>query len=404
LGDPALQVNEKAMEKIKNGSFQNPLVLVESLNNPRRKVRESIFLLVEELNIKDLDVYRFARSEIEKSYFCFAEEEALKILVECPERDLLMDHLTQERKMKVENILRVLSIQDGSGQIRILWRGLMSSDARQRSNSIEALAAVLDSTLARILVPLLEDIPAEDRLNVGRKNFRLPDFAGNNSVLLSHILTKGEWITSLLTLSLMAKQGIDGVAHDLLEGLATYQNPYVRQMARRVLFKGDTGSSVEGDGMDMGMSLSERIFHLKEIAIFEGLYVGELAAIGSISQELAYSAGEVVMKEGESGESMYLIIEGDVSVSKEEKGEKEPSIELDRISAGDYFGEMALFEEAPRSATIRTLGPSRFLVIHKREFKELVHEYPLIALHICKVLSRRIRRLHEKVTEQQKTA
>ena len=315
----------------------------------------------------------------------------------------LVDHLTQERKVKVENILRVLSIQDASGQMRILWRGLASSDARQRSNSIEALATMVDSTLAKILVPLLEDMPAEDRLKIGRKNFSLPVFGENSAVLLSHLLTKGEWITSLLTLSLMVKQGIDHVGPDLLQGLASSENPYVRHMARRVLL-GGSEMSVRGDEMDIGMSLSERIFHLKKIAIFAGLYVGELAAIGSIAEEIAYSAGEVVMKEGESGETMYLIIEGDVTVSKEGKKGKGPSVELDRISAGDYFGEMALFEEAPRSATIRTIGPSRFLVLHKRAFTEMVHEYPLIALRICKALSERIRRLHEKVKEHEKQA
>ena len=402
MGDPAPEVSAKAMEKIQNGTFQNPLVLVESLNIPRRKVRENIFQLLEKLNIKDLDVYRFARSQVEKSYVCFAEVEALRELALSPERDLLMDHLTQERKIKVENILRVLSIQDASGQMRILWRGLTSSDARQRSNSIEALTTMVDSTLAKILVPLLEDIPAEDRLKVGRKNFPLPVFGGSNGALLSHLLTKGEWITSLLTLFLMAKQKIDDVAPDLLEGLASSENPYVRQMARQVMFKGDSDSSDRGVEMDMGMSLSERISHLKKIAIFEGLYVGELAAIGSIAQEISYSAGEVVIKEGEWGETMYLIIEGDVTVSKEGKGEKGHSVELDRISTGDYFGEMALFEEAPRSATIRTDAPSHFLVIHKREFTGMVLEYPLIALHICKALSRRIRRLHEKLKDYEK--
>ncbi len=72
-------------------------------------------------------------------------------------------------------------------------------------------------------------------------------------------------------------------------------------------------------------------------------------------------------------------------------------IELDRISAGDYFGEMALFEDVLRSATIRTEQESRLLVLHKQEFKEIVREYPQIALNICKILSARIRKLHKKL-------
>jgi CRP-like cAMP-binding protein len=78
------------------------------------------------------------------------------------------------------------------------------------------------------------------------------------------------------------------------------------------------------------------------------------------------------------------------------KGEEE-EIELDRINPGDYFGEMALFENEVRSATIRTVEASRLLVLHKREFEEIVREYPQIALHICKVLSHRLRKLHGRL-------
>jgi len=58
---------------------------------------------------------------------------------------------------------------------------------------------------------------------------------------------------------------------------------------------------------------------------------------------------------------------------------------------------MALFEDILRSATIRAEQESHLLVLHKQEFKEIVREYPQIALNICKVLSGRIRKLHKKM-------
>jgi CRP-like cAMP-binding protein len=77
-------------------------------------------------------------------------------------------------------------------------------------------------------------------------------------------------------------------------------------------------------------------------------------------------------------------------------------IELDRIRAGDYFGEMALVEDVVRSATVRTSEESTLLVLDRQEFAEIVKEYPQIALHICKVLSQRIRKLHEKIQVYEK--
>jgi CRP-like cAMP-binding protein len=75
-------------------------------------------------------------------------------------------------------------------------------------------------------------------------------------------------------------------------------------------------------------------------------------------------------------------------------------IELDSIGPGDYFGEMALFGDDRRSATIRVKKDARFLTLHKQELQEIVREYPQIALHVCRVLSMRIRRLHGKISDQ----
>ncbi len=147
--------------------------------------------------------------------------------------------------------------------------------------------------------------------------------------------------------------------------------------------------------MEKSISIPEKIVHLKGIQIFEGLSVSELAAIASVMEEVVYPTGKDVIKEGEQGETMFMIINGEVSVIKAKEGGDE--LELARIRAGDYFGEMALFEDQVRSATIRTEEETGVLVLHKREFTEIVREYPQIALHICRVLSGRLRELHEKV-------
>ena len=153
--------------------------------------------------------------------------------------------------------------------------------------------------------------------------------------------------------------------------------------------------------METSSSIPDKILRLRGIQIFEGLSVSELAAIASVTEEVVHPIGTVVIKEGEPGETMYMIIKGEVSVIK---GKKEGlEIELDRIRTGDYFGEMALFEDVVRSATIRTEEETRLLVLHKREFTEIVREYPQIALHICKVLSQRIRTLHGKIKREEET-
>jgi len=69
----------------------------------------------------------------------------------------------------------------------------------------------------------------------------------------------------------------------------------------------------------------------------------------------------------------------------------------DTIGPGGYFGEMALFDNLQRSATVTATEPTRLLMLHKREFSEVVREYPQVALQICTDLSRRVRELQAKL-------
>jgi hypothetical protein len=284
--------------------------------------------------------------------------------------------------------------------MRTIWRGVSSTNSRQRSNSLEALDDLLDSSLSGIMIPLLEDLPLSQCLAIGRKKFQLPNFDSNPAAIYHHLLAKQNWVTVVLTLYLIGQQDVDGLDKGFVENLTKSENVYVRQMAQCVIDQQQGLPGKKEDGMVSEFSIPDKIMHLRRIQIFEGLSVTELAAVASVTDEIVFQPGKTVIKEGEPGETMYLMMEGEVSVNKSHGEGRE--IELDRISAGDYFGEMALFEDIPRSATIRTEKESRLLVLHKREFAEIVREYPQIALHICKVLGARLRKLHEKVKRYEK--
>ena len=171
-------------------------------------------------------------------------------------------------------------------------------------------------------------------------------------------------------------------------------------MAQRIVNVEHSDLTPKETDMETAISIPDKIIHLRGIQIFEGLSVSEMAAIASVTEEVIYPKGEDVIKEGEQGDTMYMIVSGEVSVIKGQGAGDE--IELDRIHNGDYFGEMALFEDEVRSATIRTVEETNLLMLHKREFTEIVREYPQIALQICQVLSHRLRRLHKKVQHYEK--
>lgn len=400
LGDPAASIREKAFLTLQEAPHQNGQILIESLVRPNRKIREGIFSLLESLQIKDVDVMKFARFQIEQAYSNVAEIEALQRFPESAERKLLSDHLLQRKKERVDTVLRVLAAQDRTGRTRVIHKGILSADGRQRANAIEALEDSLGNPLSKTIIPLLEDYSPAQCLEIGKKFVQPPRFDSNPSLLYSHLLSKRDWVTVVLSLRLMEKQGPDGLGKAAIEPLLKAKNPFVREAANRYSDGSASDSVRKESDMETKISIPDKILHLRAIHIFEGLSVSELAAIASVTEVVVYPAGTEIIKEGERGETMYMIIDGLVSVIKEFQGQ--PEIVLDHIRAGDYFGEMALFEDLLRSATVRTEEETRVLVLDKREFTEIVREYPLIALQICKALSQRLRKVHEKIQHQEK--
>lgn len=396
LADPDPDIRQTAAHRIEHGRFHDGKTLIKALSTPSKETRELLFDLLDRLQIKDPDVFRFARNQMEGAYKSLAESEALLKMPPTPSRDLLLDHLSQQRTELIVNVLRVLSIEDRSGRMRIISRGLWSSDSRQKANSQEAIEDLIDRPLTRLLMPLLDDIPVTQKLATGRKVFKIKNFSKDSASLCRHLLDRYDWLAVLLTLQLIGESASPCVDLSEIEPLTRHDNSHISKLAGILTRRSQNEGEEKETPMAETLTLPTIILWLKRIEIFEQLAVNELAAVASVTEEVDFAADQEVIREGDSGETLYLIIEGRVAVFKQQEGGGE--IELDRMDAGDYFGEMALFEDIPRTATIRTVAPSRMLMLHKQEFKEMVREYPQIALDICKVLSGRIRKLHARMT------
>ena len=99
-----------------------------------------------------------------------------------------------------------------------------------------------------------------------------------------------------------------------------------------------------------------------------------------------YKAGEVVFSEGSVGEAMYVVLEGEVEARVNNK--------VFPIQTGEFFGEMALIDSRPRSATTVAKTDCRLAVVDEREFLFLVQQTPFFGLHVMRVLVERIRAMH----------
>lgn len=113
---------------------------------------------------------------------------------------------------------------------------------------------------------------------------------------------------------------------------------------------------------------------------------------GALGKE--YADGDVICRQGEPGDHMYVIQSGRTTVLRDEGGIE---VVVGELAVGDIFGEMAIVERRPRSATVRANGPARVLTLDKRAFLKQVHADPSLAYRILEGMSHRIRKLSEEL-------
>jgi CRP/FNR family cyclic AMP-dependent transcriptional regulator len=134
------------------------------------------------------------------------------------------------------------------------------------------------------------------------------------------------------------------------------------------------------------ISTVEKVLFLKSIDLFSQIPGEELSQIALITDEVLFDAGDEIFREGEPGQTLFFIIEGKVRIHSAGVAE-----DLATLGERAVFGEMALLDSEPRSASATALSDVICLKIERDDFKEIVTEKGEIAQGIIKVLTRRLR-------------
>lgn len=114
-----------------------------------------------------------------------------------------------------------------------------------------------------------------------------------------------------------------------------------------------------------------------------------------------YHDGEEIVRQGQTGDCMYVVQSGQVEVIQLSENGKEQHLAF--LESGDFFGEMSIFDKEVRSATVRSSGESRVLKVDKRTLLRRIKEDPLLAVNLLKTMSHRIRDLNAKVSHHKVT-
>ncbi len=133
---------------------------------------------------------------------------------------------------------------------------------------------------------------------------------------------------------------------------------------------------------------NQRLSSMREVELFRDIDPAELQIIAEKMQEQSFENREVVFREGDPGDRLFILLQGTmhVYVTRESK-----VITYNRLQPGECFGEMALIENVPRSATVQAEAPSMCLTLSRQDFLELLNNYPLVVLRLMQVLVPRLR-------------
>ncbi|HVN38949.1 MAG TPA: cyclic nucleotide-binding domain-containing protein [Myxococcota bacterium] len=240
---------------------------------------------------------------------------------------------------------RILGLDGNPRAIRTVYRALRFGASRARGDALEVLSNLGDREAARLLVLRFEGELDEEHRAAAKALVRVP---GERAELLRESrCAESLWIRAA-TAALDPSLGHNAV----------------------------------------GVETMERLLALKKVPLFESLTLDQLDAVARLGEERDFQPGEVIVCEGESGGELYVLLEGAVEVSQK-RGELQ--VPLRTIEAVAYFGEMAVLDDQPRSATIVAREPSRLLALAGTSLKELILQMPDISFEILRVLSARVR-------------
>ncbi len=134
------------------------------------------------------------------------------------------------------------------------------------------------------------------------------------------------------------------------------------------------------------MARDEKLDLLHSIPLFDRFDGKHLKRLGMLTDEVDAPAGKVLIRQGELGDDLMVIVSGTVTVERD-------GAKINALKAGDFFGEIAVIDRGPRTATVTADTPCRLLVINHRDFPSLIDEFPEVASEVLVTLAHRLRGL-----------
>jgi CRP/FNR family cyclic AMP-dependent transcriptional regulator len=133
------------------------------------------------------------------------------------------------------------------------------------------------------------------------------------------------------------------------------------------------------------MARDEKLDHLRKVPLFSRMNQRQLERLGQLADEIEVGLDEILAEQGRIGHEFFIVLDGRLTVLDGRKP-------IAQLGPGDFFGEIALLDGRPRTATVRAEGITRLLVVGHREFHALMDEFPDLRRTVLEEVAARLRR------------
>ncbi|WP_234734167.1 cyclic nucleotide-binding domain-containing protein [Tellurirhabdus bombi] len=315
--------------------------------------------------------------------------------------------LTYELQVLVQRVCYLLAQLYDRELVTAVRLSLTHLSAERRANSLELLENLIPRPVYTCLQVLTDPLPLADKVRL--IDAQLDDFE-DTTLIQSYIIQQGttqfsDW-TVAMALRQMFTHQVDDVKH--LPAYINHDNPIIQENAldsllqfrdkQPVLFATFITKNPAFNQLVMShsaatsstISATERVFILKNNVLFSQTPEAVLSSIAPIMKEITYSEGQEIFKKGELGTYMCIIFSGRVGIYDETQ-------ELAVFGKGDFFGELALLDAEPRSASAVAVSDTTLFRIDQDDFYDLMDEREEVMRNIIRILCGRIRQQNQKL-------
>jgi len=311
----------------------------------------------------------------------------------------LLGVLQEEYAKHVGNVFTLLGLRATTVKMEAIRSHLQNGDEEQRARALEVLEHVLpDKWRSEVLELIDSKLPVDETTNVVGLLREATESESSEPVLLGALYAAArsgsQDALPLIQQLLSHPSGV--VRETALFALAQMEAPAelarqcrklladldetVRRLAQSL--SGDSGKTPQEGGT--GMIVVEKMLFLRHVPLFSNMATSELTQVASIAREVTYPAGFGIIQQGEHGDHMFLIVDGEVLIQRGETP-------LNKLGSRDFFGEMSIIDGEARSASATAVTDCLLLRIDKEDFQELLSTYNSAAVSVVRALNQRLR-------------